>query len=127
MRYCDICGTKQLAKGLCYEHYHAARRKTDIRQGLTAQERILRRIEIDTETGCWNWPGAKRGLYGYGNIYEDGKVMATHRVMYRDMVGPLLDGHEIDHLCNNTGCCNPDHLEQVTREENMKRKHQPSA
>lgn len=29
---------------------------------------------------------------------------------------------EIDHLCRNPGCCNPDHLELVTHAENNRRR-----
>ena len=37
-------------------------------------------------------------------------------------VGPIPDGREIDHLCRNHRCVNPDHLEPVTHLENMRRR-----
>ncbi len=41
--------------------------------------------------------------------------------MYERHVGPIPDGLDIDHLCLNTVCCNPTHLEPVTRDENSRR------
>lgn len=35
--------------------------------------------------------------------------------------GEIPHGLEIDHLCNKPTCCNPDHLEAVTRAENERR------
>jgi len=35
--------------------------------------------------------------------------------------GPIDSDLEIDHLCRNRGCVNPDHMEQVTHWENMQR------
>jgi len=80
-------------------------------------ERIMRRVE-KTET-CWNFGGAN--VHGYGIIGIHGKNAYTHRVVYTEMVGPIPDGMEIDHLCRNRSCCNPEHLEAVTRAENARR------
>lgn len=41
--------------------------------------------------------------------------------MYEGLVGPIPDGFTLDHLCRNTSCANPAHLEPVTHEENVKR------
>lgn len=36
-------------------------------------------------------------------------------------------GLELDHLCKNPPCCNPEHLDPVTRRENNRRSDSPSA
>lgn len=36
-------------------------------------------------------------------------------------VGPIPTGKELDHLCRNATCSNPDHLEPVTHKENFNR------
>jgi hypothetical protein len=45
----------------------------------------------------------------------------AHRAAYAHFVGPLDDELQIDHLCRNTACINPDHLEQVTGRVNVLR------
>jgi hypothetical protein len=45
----------------------------------------------------------------------------AHRWMYEQKIGPIPKGLVIDHLCRNTRCVNPDHLEPVTRGENTRR------
>lgn len=47
--------------------------------------------------------------------------MAAHRAMFELVNGPVPDGLDLDHLCRNTLCVNPDHLEPVTRRENVLR------
>ncbi len=72
--------------------------------------------------GCWEWTAAKS--VGYGLIKVDGKMECAHRVVYELMVGPLpSDGRRfhLDHLCRNPSCVRPDHLELVTRRENILR------
>lgn len=41
--------------------------------------------------------------------------------MYEQEVGPIPEGLAIDHLCRQTSCVRPDHLEAVTYAENLHR------
>lgn len=73
---------------------------------------------------CWVWTGGKgRGRYGvWAPPKTTGRKMGmAHRFAYESLVGPIPDGLEIDHLCQNPPCVNPSHLEPVTHEENMLR------
>ena len=89
------------------------------------EERLMRRVTV-AEDGCWTWGGAHDPTgYGvtYGNL-DDGRgyrKLYTHRASYTVHVGPIPAGLDIDHLCRNRGCCNPKHLEPVTRRENLMR------
>ena len=76
--------------------------------------RLFSRRRIDGE--CWVWTGQvdKRG---YGRMSYDGRKQFVHNLSYRHFVGPISDGYEPDHLCLNTLCFNPDHLEAVTQAE----------
>jgi hypothetical protein len=47
----------------------------------------------------------------------------AHKFAYETLVGLVPQGLELDHLCRNTSCVNPDHLEPITHEENMRRGH----
>lgn len=89
------------------------------RPKLTAEK--LKERCIATPTGCWEWQGAKSGS-GYGCVGMNGRKVATHRLAYIWFVGPIPDGLELDHLCRNIICCNPEHLEAVTRAENQRRR-----
>jgi hypothetical protein len=40
---------------------------------------------------------------------------------YELTYGPIPEGLVIDHLCRVRSCCNPEHLEAVTPEENNRR------
>ena len=75
----------------------------------------------ETTTGCWEWQGTKDRA-GYGR-FGSGKrgTNIVHRIAYLALVGPIPEGKELDHLCRNRGCCNPDHLEPVTHRVNLQR------
>ena len=80
-------------------------------------ERFFEKVEI-TE-GCWIWRGAMGRNYGVFTF--DGKLRVAHRGLWEKIMGPVPAGMELDHLCRNPACVRLDHLEPVTRSENMKR------
>lgn len=69
---------------------------------------------------CWTWTAAKdRDGYGVFRL-PTGNAMA-HRFAYELCVGPIPSGLQIDHLCRNRGCVNPEHLEPVSSRSNTMR------
>jgi hypothetical protein len=64
---------------------------------------------------------------GYVMIRRGGKTQYAHRWAYEQAYGQIPDGAQIDHLCRNRACRNPDHLEAVTQRENIARGMAPSA
>lgn len=75
----------------------------------------------DTSRGCWEWLGAKdtKGYGVVGGTKNGGKLERLHRVTYALANGGAPSGLDIDHLCRVRICCRPDHLEPVTRQENL--------
>jgi len=80
---------------------------------------------------CWEWQGKTEDRSsnpqkrGYGRFYDKhGKRnIRTHRYAYEQQHGPVPQGLEIDHLCDNPPCVNPKHLKAVTHSNNWKRTH----
>lgn len=86
---------------------------------------ILGRCVV-TDSGCWEWQGF-RGKAGYGYV-STGRSRRrpqenTHRVTYEYSTGSSAEGMTVHHKCANPPCCNPDHLQLATQNENMAEMH----
>jgi len=74
---------------------------------------------------CWIWDGPTSGNGrggGYPRMCLDGQTVAVHRVIFTHFFGFIPGRKQIDHMCRNRLCCNPDHLELVTHKENQRRR-----
>ena len=77
-----------------------------------------------TET-CWLWTGARDGRklgQSYGRMLVGKSLMNTNRLAYIVHVGPIPDGKQVLHTCDNPLCVNPDHLWLGTHDDNMRDK-----
>lgn len=78
-------------------------------------------METLSKEDCWLWAGDFYGS-GHGSLYiGQGKHTSAYRVVYENTVGDIPEGLELDHLCENPPCVNPEHLEPVTHQENTLR------
>lgn len=77
-------------------------------------------------TPCRIWQHSKFAN-GYGKqtrpvTHPRGAGMTySHILAWEEVNGPVPDGLELDHLCRQVDCGNPDHLEPVTHAENVRR------
>lgn len=136
-RTCSIegCGGGgKIRRGWCSRHYehwrthghptvpHNRPRK---KPGRTRplEDRFWEKVDVEHPLRCWNWTAASKPE-GYGKFYVDGHLKQAHRVAYELLMGSAIpDGFQLDHLCRNPRCVNPDHLEPVTQRENLLRGH----
>lgn len=112
---CQIAGCARPSNGLpycrlCYFYYrsvddHGYIRFTD---------------QVHLTPTCWNWTGVVKSGYGLFRT-PSGAVVMAHRASYEHYVAPIPRDHNIDHLCSNSVCVNPRHLEPVTQSENIQR------
>jgi hypothetical protein len=82
---------------------------------MTAEQKLRTKFVV-SEHGCWIWQD-KLDIGGYGRL----RGRLAHRVVYETFVGPIPSGLVLDHLCRDTSCVNPAHLEPVTPAENTRR------
>lgn len=76
---------------------------------------------LPCDDGCWFWIAALSGN-GYASFgVSTGRSVNAHRHAYLTLVGPVDPWLDLDHLCRNRDCVNPDHLEPVTRKVNAER------
>ena len=108
----------------CRKHYERFKKYGDpnvcFQDRTPVEERWKNRYVVDITTGCWNWTGTVSRGYGY--IRGNSTTYMAHRVAWESTNGrPIRAGYEIDHLCRNKGCVNPEHLDEVTHTVNMDR------
>ncbi|MGY1914155.1 HNH endonuclease signature motif containing protein [Blastococcus sp. SYSU DS0973] len=85
---------------------------------------------VDRSAGpdaCWPWHGNRRFDTDYGNFSWEGRPVPAHRIAWT-LHHHLIIPYElvVDHLCGCKWCQNWDHLEPVTRDENVRRIHRRS-
>jgi hypothetical protein len=78
--------------------------------------------DVDATYGCWLWTGKTDRIDGRPLVWRGARPSAAHRVMYETHVGPIAEGLELDHECNDLRCVRPAHMSPVTRVENERRK-----
>jgi hypothetical protein len=102
---------KGKALGYCNAHYarQAKGRNMDApirNKWATDEERFW--AKVDKSGSCWLWTSAT--LNGYGLFRIHGRSQIAHRVSYAWAKGEIPAREQLDHMCHNRGCVNPDHV-----------------
>jgi len=88
------------------------------------QSYIEDRSVAEPNSGCWLWL-LSDGSHGYpqGSMpsVTGERVSLAHRMSYLAYKGKIPDDYEVDHLCRNRCCVNPNHLEATTKHANRAR------
>jgi hypothetical protein len=63
---------------------------------------------------CIEFEGCRVG--GYGQTHKG----YAHRVAWESLNGPIPEGHDIHHTCENRACIEPTHLKLMTRRAHLR-------
>jgi len=86
----------------------------------TIEERFWSKVDKNAPNGCWLWTAGKARGYGYFRIRTKKNKVRAHRMAWELTYGPIPEGMNVLHSCDNPPCCNPAHLFLGTQVDNVR-------
>ena len=124
---CRDC--RALTSGNCGKHGSGGvvkAQRAPVKVQLTPAEQARFWSKVERTDTCWLWRGQLKKGYGFFRVWrpgwpKHGKNLPAYRLAYELENGLIPDGFEPDHLCRVRPCVRHDHLEAVTKIENLRR------
>jgi hypothetical protein len=116
----DGCDSAIYKRTICRKHYRRWLRDPSVERPSqrTPEQRFWEKVQ-KTPT-CWLWIASVNPGTGYGQFgLSHSNMVGAHRYSYELAKGVVPDGYDVHHKCMTRRCVNPDHLEAVTRSENL--------
>lgn len=115
------CDQPVYKRTICRKHYRRWLRDPSVERPSqrTTEQRFWAKVQ-KTPT-CWLWTASINPGTGYGQFgVRHGVMVGAHRFAYELVHGPVPDGFDVHHTCLTRRCVNPDHLQAVTRSDNLR-------
>lgn len=121
----DERGRRLTSTGRLVRSYRADNERSITTRYTPMDVRFWAKVEKASPDDCWLWKGKKQAS-GYGRFTtSDQRQISAHRIAWELTNGPIPEGLTIDHVrergCTSRLCCNPAHMEPVSRGENSRR------
>lgn len=125
---CDWCGrqfevfpSEAGRRRTCSRECWAKRLRGRPRRRRPITERFWAKVDRRGPNDCWVWRGATVRGYGVLWMSERHRSIRAPRFAYSLLNGPIPPNMTVDHICANTLCVNPAHLELCSAGENSRR------
>jgi hypothetical protein len=128
----EDCNKPHSGLGLCNAHRMQFRTTGILKplqrwdRSLPEEPRFWQKVDRREPQECWEWQAAIN-RHGYGFLNKGGSPAQAHRVAFEYVKGEIPAGAEIDHICHNTKCVNPDHLRLATPKQNRENHSGPQS
>lgn len=115
-KYCSMSCSTASARAAGELLRSPLRIAVDSKDHVTVISEIRLRSTI-TATGCWEWNGRSSG--GYPLIRIGKRHVQVHRLALEAKHQAPLGSQAAHHMCANSRCVNPEHLQPVTHRDNV--------